>query len=137
MLKNLKDGSVNIGDGTNPPIRMRDLGIKYPVLVRSSDLETVLEPNRAELAKQRIEREAAAAKNPSGDERGHDRSTTPEEVIPDIVLKRLEFTVQFCWQPTSMADRKLMGKDRRAAEDAAKLAAANAVDSDGGSPNLE
>ena len=138
LLKELKDGSVNIGGDANQPIRMKDLGIKYPVLVRSSDLKTVSEPNRAELAKQRIRREAAASENPRGNEREQGRETTPEVVIPDIPLERHEFTVQFCWQPTSIADRKQMADDRRAAkEEAAKLAAANAADSDGGSPGLE
>ena len=68
--------AVTAGPLAGQFVPVSELGIGFPVIVESSPVKVVRVPNGAV---------------PAGD---------AKEAAPDLVLRRFDFTLQFCWQPT-------------------------------------
>ena len=76
--------AVTAGPLAGQMVSVADLGIGFPVLVDSSTVKVVKVPRGAALP--------VPGAQPAG---------TPEaEGTADLVLRRFDFTLQFCWQPT-------------------------------------
>ena len=122
LLKHLKDGDISIAssDGTDEVVPIADLGIRYPVLVDGplSYSESIID--RDKLAEMRSENGKG---NGNGDadrndrnnlgRLGFNRTATAAPETPMIEVKRQNFVVQLCWQPTTPSERKEL-KDKRA-----------------------
>jgi type IV pilus assembly protein PilM len=95
LLKNLSEGTVDLPIGPNGdlrPVRMKDLGVLYPVIVEGSRIvrEEIAKPEKApELGGPM----GLPAAGPGALEGGE-----AEDAV--IEVKRFDFVVQFCWQPT-------------------------------------
>ena len=76
--------AVTAGPLAGQTVSVADLGIGFPVLVDSSTVQVV-----------RIPRGTAPAV-PGAQPQGN----ADAEGAPDLVLRRFDFTLQFCWQPT-------------------------------------
>ena len=86
LLGEGKKVTVAAGPLAGQLVSVADVGIGFPVIVASSPVRPI-----------RIPQAGAAAAAPAA-------QAPPEadsEKIPDLVLRRFDFTLQFCWQPTS------------------------------------
>ncbi|MCA9232011.1 MAG: type IV pilus assembly protein PilM [Planctomycetales bacterium] len=128
LIKALEEGSVELPDGENGEmiqVSFADLGISHPWVAYSGKLwDEILDP------------EADLAGNGMG-ARQFGRPGRPAELAAEggavaepesklIELKRYDFIVQFCWQPRTRAERKLLVEQRQQQEAAAAEAAATA-----------
>ena len=139
LLKELEEGSVQLPTGNNGELEdvpMTDLGISFPVLVDGPRLVDHWIDDRdkiAEFENKRAEIERNVNRNLLTGSRTDSTSFAP----PKIRLKRFNFVVQFCWQPTTGAERIELAENRKLAEQqkAAELAANNT--SSGQQPDTE
>jgi type IV pilus assembly protein PilM len=86
LLGEGKKVAVAAGPLAGQLVSPSDIGLGFPVIVASSPVRPIRIPQAGA--------DAAAPAAPA----------TPDEdseKIPDLVLRRFDFTLQFCWQPTS------------------------------------
>ncbi|MFV2067444.1 MAG: pilus assembly protein PilM [Pirellulales bacterium] len=134
LIKNLIDGKVMLPveeNGELKEVPIKDLGIAFPVLVettRISEPMPLVDPNRADAL-----RRAAAGEDREGSvARRKEKPEEEEDAAPAMqMVKRFNFIVQFCWQPTPPSVRKEIA-NKRAEEDKAKAAALAAQKNGGG-----
>jgi len=85
LIKQLRDGKVTLPDKDGKPVEweMKELGIGFPVLIRYTQLinESIPDPNAI------VDKSKGAAE------------------VPKIDLQRMDFTLQFAWQPTPLSKR--------------------------------
>jgi len=86
LLGEGKKVTVAAGPLAGQLVSVADVGIGFPVIVASSPVRPIRIPQAGAAAA------ALAAQAPPDAEPGK---------IPDLVLRRFDFTLQFCWQPTS------------------------------------
>ncbi|MFM7292200.1 MAG: type IV pilus assembly protein PilM [Planctomycetia bacterium] len=102
LVKNLLGGqdgeevrvTVSTGPLAGKEVGVRELGIGYPVIIESSSIKKVRIPVANPVANVNVPGQAMppAARLPGGE--------NPEANVPqDLVLKRYDFVLQFCWQP--------------------------------------
>ncbi len=100
LLRNLVEKAVWVPDGAGgPPVQMKikDLGIGYPVLVDYSKIRLVSIPNP----------DALPVGEPTG--LGSEMPQPTSETTgppPAFQVGRFDFTVQFCWIPTPPTQRR-------------------------------
>jgi type IV pilus assembly protein PilM len=136
VIKNLLFGTVELPEGKQGELKTlttRDLGISYPVLVETSGIEMIPNP--------RIKKRTGGA----GDEpgrghgavRGRDAASggqpatasgdDPDEAVDTNLPPRVpvcRFKVQFCWQGTTVSQRREMELQRQQAAEAGRVEAA-------------
>ncbi|MFM8803866.1 MAG: type IV pilus assembly protein PilM [Planctomycetia bacterium] len=86
--------TVSAGPLAGKEVGVRELGIGYPVIVESSSIKKVRIPVANPVANVNVPGQAMppAARLPVGE--------NPEASVPqDLMLKRYDFVLQFCWQP--------------------------------------
>ncbi|MBX3432782.1 MAG: type IV pilus assembly protein PilM [Pirellulales bacterium] len=142
LIKALEEGTVLLPDGydeatqkwTGKLVRVpiADLKIHHPFVLVNNELVTVMKD---------LDEELKTADGTTGDMGGRppvfappvegaglDGAATadPAAQMRIVKLKRYDFVVQFCWEPTTRAQRREMRIARKAAEDAAAEAEAAA-----------
>ncbi len=139
VIKNLMYGTVTLPDGPQGDLKelsTRDLGIRYPVLIEISGIENVPNPRikkrsgkPAEGGGHGVRAGAGGGAYGRGGESG-EGETAPADVAEDTVDTSLpptvpmcRFRIQFCWQGTTVSQRREMEQKRQqAAEQAAGTA---------------
>ncbi len=130
LIKNLEEGSVELPTGPGGElveVSFADFGISYPWVVQGQKLrDEVLDPE-ADLSGGRLGGGQGGGYGEFGGRGG--RINTPSgsgdgEESQLIELKRYDFVVQFCWTPTTAAERVEIARERAEAEAAAAEAAA-------------
>jgi type IV pilus assembly protein PilM len=139
LFKNLEEGTVKLPDGYDPQskkltgelidVPIKDLGISRVWLVQDKALrDDVIDPDAQLLAEggtgagfaqsmglETAETQAAAAAE----------AAAPVDPMARLIkVKRYDFVVQFCWQPKTRTQRRVIAEARaQAAEEAAATAA--------------
>ena len=129
LIENLEKGSVMLpeGEGDNPiPVSFADLGISHPWLAVDTQLtDEIIFPDGEGGAAGRAGRgygeggRGVAARRSEAEE--------GEDAPKPIELKRYNFVVQFCWQPTTPSERVVI-RENRAKEEAAAREQAQATE---------
>lgn len=142
LIKQLEEGTVMLPDGWDPntgrwtgeliEVPIADLKIHHPWVYVGTDVKTVYENLDAELMGGDSMR--GAYRPPTfGAEEGDADGKPPEPRV--VELKRYDFVVQFCWEPTTREQRREMRLAReQAAAAAAEAAAAAAAAGEGAAP---
>jgi type IV pilus assembly protein PilM len=138
FIKNLENGTVKLPDGPNGElvdVPISDLGIKFPVILTSSNI-------KKEIYLPEAVDESGDASMPTMPSAGYGRrggeesgmlgaagTATGEEEPKTWTLRRYDFLIQFCWQPTPRGDRlnKLAGEGETESAESPSTAA---VDTD-------
>ena len=101
LIRNLLEGVVELPDGPDGAVlsvKMDELGIRFPVLVHESPIETVSMPNLD--YDEQLVLDARMEAQETGE-------ALPDDLPPEIIqVPRCEFTVQFCWQETPVSKRR-------------------------------
>jgi type IV pilus assembly protein PilM len=146
FLKKLEEGTVQLPDGIDPvtkgptgepvEVPLKDLGIHHAWVVMSKPIyKEPIDPDADLMAEggggqigtgfQSLNPEAqrAMAAPEAGAENDEAATGLPKSKIFEV--KRCDFVVQFCWQPTTRTQRRQIAADRKAkAAEAAAAAAA-------------
>ena len=101
LIRNLLEGIVELPDGPDGavlPVKMDELGIRFPVLVHELPIVTVSMPNLD--YDEQLVLDARMEAQETGE-------ALPDDLPPKIIqVPRCEFTVQFCWQETPVSKRR-------------------------------
>ncbi len=121
LIKSLEEGTVELPDGPNGEmieVKLSDIGISHPWIVQDSQLSEVeIHPEEGVLGEG--SQRSGARFGGFGEEGGGRFGADPDEEtepIELIKLKRYDFVVQFCWIPTTRAEREEILAQRAQAE---------------------
>jgi hypothetical protein len=132
FVKQLETGTVELPDGPNGeliPVKISDLGIKYPVVVTNEEIKTIQYWSEA------MDGDSPGAQftPPARDERGTAApgaagSNGAADNQPELwKLRQYDFIIQFCWQETPRGQRfetrQGAGPDGQAPDETAEGAA--------------
>jgi len=108
FCKNLETGTVMLPDGEGNklvPVKIADLGIKYPTVVWRKKVQRV--PYRAESEEAHAQRVAALQAQQAPGVVAAPAAVNPAELEPKtFMLRRYDFIVQFMWQPQPRTARQ-------------------------------
>lgn len=117
FCKNLETETVELPDGKDGalvPVKIADLGIKFPTVITREKLQKSIIPIESEEAYQQRVAAATATGAPGGRIAAPAVNATGEIERKTITLTRYNFILQFCWQPQPRTARK--EKEKQLAE---------------------
>jgi type IV pilus assembly protein PilM len=133
FFKNLETGTVQLPDGPDGdlvPVKISELGIKYPVVVTTEEIKPVTYLAEA------IDPTAAGGMPtppPMSDdagERGVGAAANAVQQPKLWKLRQYDFVIQFCWQPQPRAKRLENKRLEKMAEQPGEVPSTAAVDAD-------